>query len=160
MFRHSVKAECRSPASLEELFRGPGGRHVSTTAAHRFARPDPFSLRALLRLRRFLLSLRGLHRAGASLLLRRPALLPFWAQLLRASASLLCATASLLFGAALLPTGPALLPPRRVPALPKPGVGRPLGQWRAWTRFRPRRWPRRSPLNILKNKRRIMRRFL
>lgn len=161
---HSAKAGCRPPASLEVLFRGPGGRHVSTTAAQRFTRSYPFCLCALLRWRPELLSIRGLHHAGAGVLLRRWHLL-LGAALLRTGSALLRPRTALLLGAALLPAGPTLLPlgaTGRLPALPEPGLGRSWRQWWAWTRsrWRPWRWPRRSPLVGLECKRRRKRRFL
>lgn len=119
------KAECRPPASLEVLFRGPGGRHDSTTAAQCFTRSNPLRLCAILRWRPDLLSFRGLHRTSAGVLLRRrhgvsipPGLLP--------GAALLRAACALLFSAQVLPAGASLLPigaKGGLPALSEPRLG-------------------------------------
>lgn len=102
----SHPVDCRPSASLMWPIRGPGGRHVSTTAAHCVSRFDSFGLRALLRRRLELLPFRGLHLTGAGLLR--------WRELLFGSAWLLRPAvlptgAALLLGTALLPTRPALL---------------------------------------------------
>jgi len=91
--RQLPKGSCRPSASLMWLIRGPGGRHVSTIAAHCVSRFDSFGMRALLRRRLELLPFGGLYLTGAGLLRR-------WELLLGAA---------LLFGTQVLPTGATLL---------------------------------------------------
>lgn len=121
----SHNVDCRPSASLMWPIRGPGGRHVSTTAAHCVSRFDSFGLRALLRRRLELLPFRGLHLTGAGLLRWRE-LLFGTAWLLRPA--VLPTGAALLLGTALLPTWPTplLATASGVPILSTPwGLGRP-----------------------------------
>ncbi len=127
--RQLPKGGCRPSASLMRLIRGPGGRHVSTIAAHCVSRFDSFGMRALLRRRLELLPFRSLHLTGAGLLWRRKLLLGaallFGAQVLPTSATLLFA--------ALLPTRPSLLlftTAGGLSVLSESGqLGRPLSGW-------------------------------
>jgi len=103
--RQSHNVDCRPSASLMRPIRGPGGRHVSTTAPHCVSWSDSFGMRALLRRRLELLPFRGLHLARAGLLQRRVLFGTAW--LLRTA--VLPAGATLLLGTALLPARPTLL---------------------------------------------------
>ncbi len=122
--------DCRLPASLVWLTRGPGGRHA-------LSKTDPpnssaccigivsWCMRALFRWRSQLLPFRGLHVPSAVLLRRRVLLLRWWllhsaAQVLLTACTVLPANAALLLPATGLSTGTALL---RLPRLPESRMG-------------------------------------
>ena len=123
--------DCRLPASLVWLARGPGGRHVSSNSSTGCNGLVLGRMRTLfLRRRRQLLQFPGVYLTGASLLFGRRRVLQRRQQLLFSPALLPGATAllpvgsTLLLGAALLPTGATALSEPWL-ARARPG---PLGQ--------------------------------